>query len=115
MKTGQLELRPVFVRTEASTRGHVFVVMLAYLVIRALRKTWEALDITVEEGLRELSSLCSMQMTFKDGGSCQQIPNPRKISAQLLEALNLSLPSVLPPRKIHIVMRHKLVSRRATP
>lgn len=115
MKTGQLELRPVFVRTDANTRGHVFVVMLAYLVIRALRKAWEALDITVEEGLRELSSLCSMQITFKEGGSCQQIPNPRKTSAELLEALNLSLPSLLPPRKIRIVTRHKLISRRTTP
>jgi hypothetical protein len=29
-KTSHLEVRPVFVRTEANTRGHVLVVMLAY-------------------------------------------------------------------------------------
>ena len=39
-KSGHLEVRPTFVRTEASTRGHVFVVMLAYLLERELDKYW---------------------------------------------------------------------------
>jgi len=30
-KTGHLELRPIHVRTEKSTRGHVFAIMLTYL------------------------------------------------------------------------------------
>ena len=30
-KTGHLEVRPVYVRKEENTRGHVLVVMLAYL------------------------------------------------------------------------------------
>src|SRR3972149_6968174 len=38
-KTVNLEVRPVYVRKEESTRGHVFVVMLAYLIIRRLRDT----------------------------------------------------------------------------
>ena len=37
-KTGHLEVRPVYVRTEESTRGHVLVVMLAYLIVRYLRR-----------------------------------------------------------------------------
>jgi hypothetical protein len=41
----------VFVRTEESTRGHVLVVMLAYLIVRYLRRAWAALDLTVEEGV----------------------------------------------------------------
>ncbi len=36
-KTVNLEVRPVYVRKEESTRGHVFVVMLAYLTTRSLR------------------------------------------------------------------------------
>ena len=35
-KTGHLELRPIHVRKEKTTRGHVFVVMLAYLLRREL-------------------------------------------------------------------------------
>jgi hypothetical protein len=41
-KTAHLEVRPVYVRTEPSTRGHVLVVMLAYLIVRALRRAWAA-------------------------------------------------------------------------
>jgi transposase len=43
-KTTHLEVRPVFVRTEASTRGHVLVVMLAYLIVRALKRAWKDFD-----------------------------------------------------------------------
>jgi transposase, IS4 family len=42
-KSGHLEVRPTFVRTEASTRGHVLVVMLAYLLERELDKHWRHL------------------------------------------------------------------------
>jgi transposase len=50
-KTGQLELRPIDVRKEGQTRAHVFVVMLSYLLLRQLRKSWGEPDMTVEEGL----------------------------------------------------------------
>lgn len=39
-KTSHLEVRPVFVRTKANTRGHVLVVMLAYRIARALKQAW---------------------------------------------------------------------------
>ena len=34
MKTTLEEIRPVYVRKEENTRGHVFVVMLAYMIIK---------------------------------------------------------------------------------
>jgi hypothetical protein len=61
-KTEHLELRPVYVQTESSTRGHVLVVMLAYLVVRELCRRWCAFDVTVQEGLAQLSTLCAMEM-----------------------------------------------------
>ena len=51
-KTVNLEVRPVYVRKEESTRGHVFVVMIAYMIIRRLRKAWESFDLTVEDGVK---------------------------------------------------------------
>jgi hypothetical protein len=42
-KTDFLELRPWNVRTEESTRGHALVVMLAYIIIRYLKKAWSSL------------------------------------------------------------------------
>ena len=64
-KTGHLEARPVFVRLETRTRGHLFVVMLAYLVVQELAKCWRDLEVTVEEGLEELKSLCTTQVTVQ--------------------------------------------------
>ncbi len=40
-------------RNEGSTRGHVFVVMLAYMIIRRLRKAWESFDLTVKDGIEQ--------------------------------------------------------------
>ena len=56
-KTSFLEVRPVFVRREKSTRGHVLVVMLAYLMLRRLQQAWKRFDLTAEEGLKQLATL----------------------------------------------------------
>lgn len=85
-KTVNLKVRPVYVRKEESTRGHVFVVMLAYLIIRRLRDAWAGFDLTVEEGLEQLATICSMEVTVKDQNAhCQKIPRPRQQSRELLE------------------------------
>lgn len=51
MKTAHLEIRPVYVRTAAHTRAHVFIVMLAYRLRRELEAAWREMDLTVEDGL----------------------------------------------------------------
>lgn len=56
-KNSHLDVQPTFVRAEASTRGHVCVVMLAYLVERELEQYWQGLDTTVAEGSDDLGSL----------------------------------------------------------
>jgi len=114
-KTTLLEIRPVFVRSEKSTRGHVLVVMLAYLIIRKLREAWAAFDMTVEEGLKQLSTLCSMEIKIKDHGSCLKIPRPREKSRELLKALDVRMPMVLPHREVRVVTRKKLPEQRRMP
>jgi transposase len=111
-KTDFLEVRPVYVQTEKSTRGHVLVVMLAYMIVRILRGAWQEFDLTVEEGLNQLSTLCSMQVKVKNQASCLKIPRPRERSRQLLKALDIRMPIVLPHRKVRVVTRKKLVERR---
>lgn len=111
-KTAHLELRPVYVRSEKSTQGHVFVIMMAYKIVRALSSAWEEFDLTVEEGLRQLSTLCATEVRIKNHEPCLKIPKPRNQSQQLLETLNIHLPSALPKRKINVVSRKNLVDRR---
>ena len=111
-KTGFLEVRPVYVRTEKSTRGHVLVVMLSYIIVRRLRRAWEKSDLTVEEGIKQLSTLCSMEMKVKNQASCLKIPRPREKSRQLLKAIDIRMPIVLPHRNVRVVTRKKLMERR---
>jgi transposase len=110
-KSGHLEVRPTFVRKEKSTRGHVFVVMLAYLLERELHTYWRHLDLTIEEGIDELGSLRGIQITIGKA-TCQRVPKPTGLSKQLLDAANIKLPNILPLRKVHVATRKKLVSER---
>jgi hypothetical protein len=110
-KSGHLEVRPSFVRTEASTRGHVFVVMLAYLMERELEQYWRGLDTTVAEGIDELGSLRGIELAIGQA-TCQTVPEPTGLTKQLLDAADITLPEVLPLRKVHVATRKKLVSER---
>lgn len=111
-KTDHLQIRPVYVRKEENTRGHVLVVMLAYLVARALRQAWAELDVTVEEGLEQLKTLCSIEIRANNGGTCLRIPEPRATSRALLKALDLHLPEALSHTDVPVVTRKKLPEQR---
>lgn len=113
-KTGHLELRPIYVRTEKSTRGHVFVVMLAYLIRRELERAWAGLDVTVEEGLDALKTLCMIQVSLNSGRELHQIPTPREQSGALLHALAIKLPPFVAQRDVRVATKRKLPSRRST-
>jgi transposase len=100
-----LELRPVYVRLEASTYGHVLVVMLAYMIIRHLDQRWAPLYLTVEEGLRSLSTLTLQMVTVKNQPSFQQIPEPRQQNKKMLAALGLEIPKILATSTARVVTR----------
>ncbi len=111
MKTTHLEMRPVYVHKEESTRGHVFVVMLALLLQRELEKSWMDLDITVEEGIDELASI-RMQDVHLANASIQNIPTPAKIGGQLLSKAGVILPAVLPSIRPNVHTKKKLQNER---
>lgn len=111
-KTVHLEVRPIHVRTETSTRGHVLVIMLSYMIVRHLRQAWEKFDMTVPEGIAQLSTLCSMEIEVKGQGTCLKVPRPRENTQKLFKALKITLPNVLPHRKVRVVTRKKLPKQR---
>ena len=111
-KTVTLEVRPVHVRTASHTRGHVFVVMLSYLIIAELARCWRALDVTVNEAIKQLDTICATQLLVKGEVSCNQIPRPRPFLQQLLEAAQVALPEVLSSKGVTVTTKKKLTSRR---
>lgn len=104
-----LELRPHYVRKAKRTEGHVFIVMLAYKVVRYLAQCWKDIDVSVEEGIRELDSICLNTIMNAGKGSFKVIPKPRLLGRRLLEALDIQLPKVVPDKGIIISPRKKLV------
>lgn len=94
-KTVELEMRPVHVRLEASTRGHVLVVMLAHRLIQELQQCWAAENLTVEEGIHELSTLCVTEVVVNGVVKDQLVPEGRAQVKRLLELAKVQLPKKL--------------------
>jgi transposase len=112
MKTTLLEMRGIFVRKATRTRAHVFVIMLAYLLAYQLRRLWHEVELTVEEGIAELASICAIELTLPNHITCQVIPEPRPLGKRLLEKAGITLPEAIPHTGITVVTRKKLVPQR---
>ena len=113
-KTGLLEARPVYVRLETRTRGHLLVVMLAYLLVQELARCWHDEEVTVEEGLDELKSLCTTCVTVKGQSVLHNVPRPRETVQRLLDAAQVTLPKKIADRGVRVSTRKKLVEERQT-
>jgi len=111
-KTGHLELRPIHVRLERRTRGHALVVMLAYRLVMELARRWRELEVTVEEGLHSLATLCAVEVQMGKSPVVNEIPHPRASVQKLLAAAGVSLPAALPHKGVCVSTKKKLVSRR---
>ena len=105
-------MRPVYLRDENRTRGHALVVMLAYLMIQALRQRWRDMNLTVQEGLDRLASLCVIEVIIAGRPSYNQVPTPRDDVRHLFEAADLAIPTALPLAPARVATRKKLPQRR---
>ena len=110
----QRELRPVNVRLASRTKGHAFVVMLAYLIVQELANRWKHINLTVQEGIAELKTLCAMEVFVAGKSRCNKIPQGRDSVRQLLDAASVRLPDVLPGKGIRVASRKKLPENRLT-
>jgi len=100
MKTGLLEVRPVFVRKAPRTRAHVLVTMLALKVVREMRRALTAafgttdddkMAVTVDDALAALSRLCLLLYQVR-GTVISRLPSPDARQAAMLNALGTPLP-----------------------
>lgn len=111
-KTVELEMRPIYVQVENSTRGHALVVMLAYRLVRELGRRWQTLDLTVQEGLKKLSTLCTVEVVLADKTRCLTIPEPSADVAKLIKLAGVTLPTVFRSLGIKVATRKKLQENR---
>ena len=111
-KTAHLEVRPIFLRLEARTRAHAFVVMLAYQIIQYLAACWSPFDLTVEEGLQALATLCLIEVAPPNAPSYHCIPTPRDAIAPLLHSADIKLPKAFILSGTRVSTKKKLQSER---
>ena len=111
-KTGHLAVRPIFLRLADRTRAHAFVVMLAYQIIQYLASCWSPLDVTVEEGLHALTTLCLVEVSPTQAPSYHCIPIPRDAIAQLLHRADITLPKAFSLSGTRVSTKKKLQSER---
>jgi len=85
MKTTMEEIRPVFVRKEDRTRGHVFVVMLAYMITKYISDRIYDLGYTRKFAIESLDKIQYIEYDFKE----QIIKvSPKRLSRHQEEILN---------------------------
>jgi transposase len=111
-KTIHLEVRPIFLRREERPRAHAFVVMLAYQIIRHLASCWSTFDITVEEGLHALTTLCLVEVVPTKAPSYACIPTPHDTIAHFLHRADITLPKAFALSGVRVSTRKKLQSER---
>ena len=101
LKTGLLEVRPVWVRKESRTRGHVFCCMLALKISREAERRLQAKfgttdadphATTLPDALAALSRLCLLEYYMDDKTTVTRLPKPDARQKEILDALGVELP-----------------------
>jgi len=111
-KTVELEMRPIHVRLATRTRGHALVVMLGYVIVQELSRRWCEINLTVEEGIKQLTTLCATELHVNGQPRCSRIPEPRESIQELLAAAEVRLPDALACKGIKVATRKKLPENR---
>jgi len=91
MKTTLEEIRPIYVRKEQTTRGHVLVVMLAYMIIKYITDAVSELNYSSKYIFESLDKIQYLQYTFQ--GKIINIVPKRLLTCQknILNMLNIKL------------------------
>jgi transposase len=99
LKTALLEVRPIFLRKEQRTRGHVFIAMLALKVLRLMEQrlgcAFGTTDTnpeaeTADSALAAMSRLCLEHYTLGEQ-DIVGLPRPDPRQKQILDALKVKL------------------------
>lgn len=103
IKTGLLDVRPIFVRKQERTRGHVLCCMLALKLTREIERRLQAAFATTDtnpdaiplpDALASLARLCLLHYTVDQKTTLTKLPLPDSRQQQILNALHVHLPAM---------------------
>jgi hypothetical protein len=75
-------------------------IVLSYLLEKEIEKYWHTIDIPFDEGINELSSIRTVEITIA-GITYRKVPTPTGLCKELLDAANVKLPLMI-PMKAHL-------------
>ena len=91
MKTTFEEVRPVYVRKEGTTRGHVFVAMLAYIIIKYVTEALQELEMSRKHIFDVLDKINYLEYEFR-GEVIKMLPKKLLPEQEaILKKLNVKL------------------------
>lgn len=99
LKTGLLELRPIFLRKEKRTRGHALVSLLALKLARELDRRLAPLGLTVEDGLERLKAVRLVRLGNSEVELWRLPTSYPRAQSEVLEALPHLKPPMLSLRR----------------
>jgi hypothetical protein len=67
------------------------------------------MDFIVKEGIKRLSTLCTVDVTLKGKTIKGIVHKPIEINKLLLELAGVKMPPIIPSKGINVVSRKKLV------
>jgi transposase len=95
IKTTVEEIRPVYVRKESRTRGHVFVCMLAYLIVKTITEQLAPLNMTRKRIFQTLDKIQYTSYLFENQ-LIKLLPSSLlDHQRHILQKLDIKLPSSL--------------------
>jgi hypothetical protein len=86
---------------------------VAYILVRELARRWIDLDLTVEEGINKLATLCVTEIIGDGKVRCGTVPQPRPDVVELLARSGIPMPAVIRSRGVKVATKKKLPPSRA--
>lgn len=91
LKTTLENIRPIYVRTEESTRGHIFIASLAFMIIKHITNQTEELGYTKKFVFETLDKINYLQYTYENE-KIEIIPQKLlEAQSKILQKLNITL------------------------
>ena len=91
MKTTLEKIRPVYVRKAEQTRGHVFVAMLAYMIVKYITDELEGLDYTRQFIIESLDKIQYLKYHYKNKTVNIMPQKLQPHQSQIIERLGIKL------------------------
>lgn len=94
-KNENFKERPVYACKKEKDCAHFFIQMLAYMIERYLRFAWNDMNITVLEGIQNLSEIKSVIISIGEK-KIVKVPKANPYLKEILKRLKVSIPEILP-------------------